>query len=322
VHPGESRVVDLVTAEAIRLLAKGATKTAAYRVANAQFPSSMSDAIGLGELFLDRAREADASRGDDASHSFEKIAWQPAADPAVLRDCLTFPVHINKAMHVVNVKASPVLLQLPGFYKTSPSTIIGHDAEVPWPAYTKFMDYELELGIVVGREGRNLTPAEAETAIFGFTIFNDFSARDIIAQEMQIGLGPAKGKDFASGLGPWITTSDEFGGSRNFNIGELKATARVNGEVWSVGDPRHMIWSPAELVAYISQGDNLRPGDVIGSGTVGNGCTLELTDRRLKPGDVVELEVAGLGVLRNSLGQPEPSRWWPTRKSNPLLPNL
>jgi 2-keto-4-pentenoate hydratase/2-oxohepta-3-ene-1,7-dioic acid hydratase in catechol pathway len=322
VHPEESRVVDLVTAEALRLLAQGATRAAAYRLAHAKFPSSMSEAIGLGDLFLDSAREADASRGVDASHPFSTITWQAAADPAVLRDCLTFPMHINNAMHVVKVKASPFLLHIPGFYKTSPSTIIGHDAEVPWPGYTNYMDYELELGIVVGREARNLTPLQAEEVIFGFTIFNDFSARDVIVQEMPIGLGPTKSKDFASGIGPWITTMDELGGIRNFNIGELKAIARVNGEVWSVGDTRHMIWSPGELLAYISQCDNLRPGDVIGSGTVGNGCTLELPGRRLKPGDVVELEVSGLGILRNSLGQPEPAHWWPTKRTNPLLPQL
>jgi 2-keto-4-pentenoate hydratase/2-oxohepta-3-ene-1,7-dioic acid hydratase in catechol pathway len=184
------------------------------------------------------------------------------------------------------------------------------------------MDYELELGIVVGREGHNMTPAEAEAIIFGFTIFNDFSERDIIGREIQMGLGPTKGKDFASGLGPWITTIDELGGIRGLNIAELKAVARVNGETWSVGDTRHMIWSPGELLAYISQGDKLRPGDVVGSGTVGNGCVLELSERRLKPGDVVELEVAGLGVLRNTMSHPEESRWWPTKRTNPLLPQL
>jgi 2-keto-4-pentenoate hydratase/2-oxohepta-3-ene-1,7-dioic acid hydratase in catechol pathway len=322
VHSDESRVVDLVTAEAVRLLARGATRTAAYRLAHAKFPSSMSEAIGLGDLFLDSAREADSSRGADASHPFAAITWQAAADPRVLRDCLTFPVHIKNAMHVVKVKMSPFLLHVPGFYKTSPSTIIGHNAEVPWPGYTNYMDYELELGIVVGREARNLTPLQAEEVIFGFTIFNDFSARDVIVTEMPIGLGPTKSKDFASGIGPWITTMDELGGIRNFNIAELKAVARVNGEVWTVGDTRHMIWSPAELLAYISQCDNLQPGDVIGSGTVGNGCTLELPDRRLKPGDVIELEVAGLGILRNTLGQPEPAHWWPTKRTNPLLPEL
>ena len=187
-------------------------------------------------------------------------------------------------MHVVKVKMSPFLLHIPGFYKTSPSTIIGHNAEVPWPGYTNYMDYELELGIVVGREARNLTPPQAEEVIFGFTLFNDFSARDVIVTEMPIGLGPTKSKDFASGIGPWITTIDELGGIENFKISELKAIARVNGEVWTVGDTRDMIWSPAELLAYISQCDNLRPGDVIGSGTVGNGCTLELPGRRPEAG--------------------------------------
>ena len=322
VHPEERRVVDLVTAEARRLLAKGASKGAAYRLAHALFPPSMSDAIALGDRFLDSARETDASRGADASYAIDTVEWQSAADPAVLRDCLTFPVHINNAMHRVNAKPSPVLLQLPGFYKTSPCTVIGHNAQVTWPPYTKYMDYELELGIVVGREGHNMTPAEAEAIIFGFTIFNDFSERDIIGREIQMGLGPTKGKDFASGLGPWITTIDELGGIRGLNIAELKAVARVNGETWSVGDTRHMIWSPGELLAYISQGDKLRPGDVVGSGTVGNGCVLELSERCLKPGDVVELEVAGLGVLRNTMSHPEESRWWPTKRTNPLLPQL
>ena len=166
------------------------------------------------------------------------------------------------------------------------------------------MDYELELGFVVGRTGRNLSPEQAPSHLFGVTIFNDFSARDIQLNEMRLQLGPAKGKDFATAVGPWITTVDAL------DLADLDMRARVNGEEWSHGNSGSIWWNPGELLAYISWGETLQPGDLVGSGTVGLGCGLEL-GRRLEPGDVVELEVSGIGVLRNRLGQPEGEGWEP-----------
>jgi 2-keto-4-pentenoate hydratase/2-oxohepta-3-ene-1,7-dioic acid hydratase in catechol pathway len=130
------------------------------------------------------------------------------------------------------------------------------------------------------------------------TIYNDFSARDIQTREMKLMLGPAKGKDFNTALGPWITTVDEL------DIADLTMLARINGDEWSRGNSGTIMWQPGEIVAYCSYGENLLPGDVVGSGTVGGGCGLEL-DKRLQPGDVVELEISGVGVLRNRMGQPE-----------------
>jgi 2-keto-4-pentenoate hydratase/2-oxohepta-3-ene-1,7-dioic acid hydratase in catechol pathway len=139
------------------------------------------------------------------------------------------------------------------------------------------------------------------------TIYSDFSARDIQAKEMTLTLGPTKGKDFGTGIGPWITTVDEL------DLDAMTMIARVNGEEWSRGSSGTIMWSAAELLAYISTAERLQPGDLIGSGTVGGGCGLEL-DRRLSPGDVVELEVEGIGVLRNTLGQPQAAAWTPARR--------
>jgi 2-keto-4-pentenoate hydratase/2-oxohepta-3-ene-1,7-dioic acid hydratase in catechol pathway len=139
------------------------------------------------------------------------------------------------------------------------------------------------------------------------TIYNDFSARDIQSREMKLMLGPAKGKDFNTALGPWITTVDEL------DIADLTMLARINGDEWSRGNSGTMMWEPGEIVAYCSYGENLLPGDVVGSGTVGGGCGLEL-DKRLQPGDVVELEISGVGVLRNRMGQPEQPGWTPTAR--------
>jgi len=166
------------------------------------------------------------------------------------------------------------------------------------------MDYELELGFVIGKAGRNLTPQEALTHLFGVTIFNDFSARDIQGREMSSGFGPAKGKDFASALGPWITTCDEL------DLTRLDMVAWVNGEEWSRGSSATMTWSIEELIAYASRGETLRAGELLGSGTVGFGSGAEL-GRKLQPGDVVELAVQGIGTLRNQIGQPEPRVWEP-----------
>jgi len=317
VHPEEGRVVDLSTAEMRRLMAHGANESAARRYAAAVFPPSMAAAIALGERFLESAREADATQGADASRSINGLTWLSATDPLVVRDCLTFVRHIEQAVKRVNMKISPIFLELPAYYKASAATLIGHEAEVEWPGYTEYMDYEFELGFVIGRTAHNLTPEEAGDCFLGLTIYNDFSARDIQGREGQLGLGPTKSKDFATALGPWITTIDEFAGIDGLKISQLKPVGRVNGKITTEGDTSRMLWTPRQLVAYISQGDSIHPGDIIGSGTVGNGCRLEFGER-LSPGDLIELELPGVGILRNRLGQPQKSRWWPTKIASPF----
>ena len=180
--------------------------------------------------------------------------------------------------------------EIPVFYFSNPARIFGPEDEVPFPEGCEALDYELEAAVVIGAEGQ----------VGGFTVMNDWSARDLQAQEMRVGLGPAKGKDFATSLGPVVVTPDEFDGSG----GEM--IARVNGEERSRGNLRDMYHRWDAILAQAARNTVLRPGDVIGSGTVGTGCILEHGDRRwLQPGDVVELEVEGIGVLRNRVG-PKP----------------
>jgi fumarylacetoacetate (FAA) hydrolase len=183
----------------------------------------------------------------------------------------------------------PEWYEIPVFYFSNPAAIFGPDDEIPYPHETNELDYELEVAAIIGADG----------AIGGFTVMNDWSARDLQRKEMKVGLGPAKGKDFATSLGPIVVTPDEFDGSE----GEM--VARVNGEERSRGNLRDLNWPWERLLAQAAQNTHLVPGDVIGSGTVGTGCILELGDGRwLRPGDEVELEVEGLGVLRNRIAPP------------------
>lgn len=299
-------MIDLRAAEVLRLQARGANREAALRYASVVFPESMSAAIALGEVFLETATEAANRHGDNASLPFDGLKWAAACDPSVVRDGLTFTKHIRQFHARMNISPAPALLQVPGYFKGSPWTVIGHEAEVPWPPRAEKMDYELELGWVIGRVAHDITPDTARSHLFGVTIFNDFSARDLQANEFAIGMGPTKSKDFAYGIGPWITTIDEFP-----RLDQIKMSVRVNGETWGEGDTSEVLWSVEELVAYVSQGDYVQPGDVIGSGTMGDGSALEL-GRSLNPGDVVELDVAGVGVLRNRMGQRQQGGWWPT----------
>jgi fumarylacetoacetate (FAA) hydrolase len=172
----------------------------------------------------------------------------------------------------------------PVFYFSNPTAVYGPDEAVPYPEGTEELDYELECAAVIGAEGE----------IGGFTVLNDWSARDVQRREMRVGLGPAKGKDFATSLGPVVVTRDEFDGS------EAEMIARVNGEERSRGNLRDMHHTWSALVATAGRNTVLRPGDIIGSGTVGTGCILEHGDGRwLERGDVVELEIEGIGTLRN-----------------------
>lgn len=312
VHPEEERVVNLAVAQATRLTRGGAADHAARRLAGAFFPASMSAAIGLGDAFLRASLQADREAGDQASIPFAEVRWASPLDPPVIRDSMTFPVHMKHIAELVG-PPNPQFFKTPGFFKGSTATVYGPDEEIPYPSTGEQIDYELEIGIVAGRPGRNLTPEQAERCLFGLTIFNDFSVRDIQGREMGMGMGPQKTKDFAFGLGPWITTIDELP-----PITELGFSVSVNGEQWAVGDPAGMFWTPAELLAYVSIADGLQPGDVIGSGTVGNGSGFEV-GRFLKPGDTVELTVGGIGTLRNTFSSvAEEYPWWPEPKPNPF----
>jgi fumarylacetoacetate (FAA) hydrolase len=212
----------------------------------------------------------------------------PVPRPPTIRDAYAFEDHVRNAARVTGRPGVPdEWYELPVFYFSNPAAIYGPEVEIPYPRGSEQLDYELEVAAVIGADG----------AIGGFTIMNDWSARDLQRQEMRVGLGPAKGKDFATSLGPVVVTPDELGDLR------LEMVARVNGEERSRGNLGDMYHSWEAILARAAENTQLLPGDVIGSGTVGTGCILEHGDGRwLRPGDDVELEVEGIGTLRNRVG--------------------
>ena len=188
-----------------------------------------------------------------------------------------------------------VWYERPLYYKGNPDTVVGQGTDVIWPSYSKKLDFELEFGIFIGKEGKNIPEESAAEYIAGYSIFNDFSARDTQLSEMQGRLGPAKGKDFdtSNAIGPWLVTPDDVPEPY-----DLKMTARVNDQVWCESSSGEMHHTFEEIIAYVSRDETLYPGDFIASGTAPGGCGLEL-DRWLQVGDVVALEVERLGTLRN-----------------------
>jgi 2-keto-4-pentenoate hydratase/2-oxohepta-3-ene-1,7-dioic acid hydratase in catechol pathway len=305
-----SEWVDMRVAERLRLERGGAATAAARRIAEALVPSSMSAAIAGGEAFLEAAAGALADASGDAAVEGEP-RLSNALDPSGYRDYMIFEEHFSFGYKLQGQPVPGVMYEFPVAYLGNPDSFIGPGDEVVWPHYTERMDYELELGLVIGRGGTNLTPEEAREHLFGFTILNDFSARDIQFREMAGRLGPCKGKHFASSLGPVIATPDELDIE-----GGLRMRARVNGETFCDASSAEAIWRFEELVAWASQGERLMPGWLLGSGTCNGGSTIEI-GRELSPGDEIEFEVDGLGVLRNRLGTPPSEGWWPEHRPEP-----
>jgi 2-keto-4-pentenoate hydratase/2-oxohepta-3-ene-1,7-dioic acid hydratase in catechol pathway len=206
----------------------------------------------------------------------------------------------------------PEWYEAPTFYFTNPYALVGPHDDVPVPPGSELLDFELEVAIVVGRDGASLTPEQARDHVFGYTILNDWSARDLQRREMKVSLGPAKGKDSATTLGPWLVTADELEPYRDAD-GFLALDLRVSVNGAEVGQDllSNMGWPFEDLISYASRGTWVRAGDVLGSGTCGNGgCLAELWGRRgridpppLRPGDVVEMTVEGIGTIRNTIVQ-------------------
>jgi fumarylacetoacetate (FAA) hydrolase len=230
----------------------------------------------------------------------------PVPDPRTLRDFYAFEQHVKTCRAQRGLEMVPEWYQFPVFYFSNPTTLKGHNEPVRRPAATRALDFELEIAAVIGRQVENASGAEAEAAIFGFTIFNDLSARDLQAAEMKCGLGPAKGKDFASVLGPVVVTCDELA-DRRVGPGKYDLTmiARKNGREISRGNMKDLYFDFTQMIARASADAALYPGDILGSGTVGTGCILELgpenTGGWLEPGDVIELEIDRIGVLRTPI---------------------
>jgi 2-keto-4-pentenoate hydratase/2-oxohepta-3-ene-1,7-dioic acid hydratase in catechol pathway len=238
------------------------------------------------------------------------IRLLPPLAPPTVRDFVAFEEHVEGVRRSIDGAAGvpPEWYEAPTFYFTNPYALIGAHDDVPLPPGSQRFDFELEVAAVVGRDGASVTPEQARESIFGYTVLNDWSARDLQAREMRVGLGPAKGKDSATTLGPWLVTADELEPCRDPD-GFLALDMRVSVNGAEVGQDllSNMGWPFEELVAYASRGTEVRAGDVLGSGTCGNGgCLAELWGRRgeqtpppLRPGDVVEMTVEGIGTIRN-----------------------
>lgn len=280
--------------------------------------ASVLTMIEAGDEALDRAYET--LKKNKKKNAIERKSVKllaPIQPPPQIRDCLCFEQHLQQAFAAarqVRANAMPdpkkalaeferngtlqvpkIFYEQPIYYKANRFSVIGTDEDVVWPKYSKLMDFELEFGFYIRKKGVDISRDKAREYIYGYTIFNDFSARDAQTVEMGGQLGPAKGKDFDNGnaMGPCLVTADELKDPY-----KLTMICRVNGEEWGRGSSSTMHWKFEDLIAHVSRSETLYPGEFFGSGTVGNGCGLEHM-RFLKHGDVVELEVEGIGVLRN-----------------------
>ena len=290
--------------------------------------ASLLDLIQAGPAALREAGNAslDLPRGPHVS----QVRLLPPLQPPSVRDFVTFEEHIEGVRRSVDgISGAPdAWYDAPTFYFTNPYAVIGSGDPVPVPPGCQALDFELEVAAVIGREGSDLTPEQARDHIVGYTIYNDWSARDLQSREMKVGLGPCKAKDTATTLGPYFVTADELEPYRDSDgFLRLALTAEINGEVVGKDLLSNMSWTFEEMTAYASRGTYVRPGDVLGSGTCGNGgCLAELWGVRgrqdpppLKPGDTVTLTVEGIGSVSNTVvagADPVPL---PTARERPRL---
>ena len=282
---GRERVGALVEGGVLDLAAAG-TRT------DVLVPGTMQSLIEAGPRAWDAARSLIATHPEEDVIGDAKLLC-PLPRPVRLRDASLMLEHMEVAMKKIGKTMHDEFRRQVIYYNADHIHMFGPDADVPWPRRSEWIDYELEWACVIGRDAVDVRPADAQDVIFGMTIFNDWSARDLQFPFMEAGVGPGGGKDFANGLGPCIATLDEFE-----DLYDLTMTARVNGEVWSEGSTSNMFHTWEDAIVQLSDGRSLVAGEVIGSGTVRRGCGLEI-DRRPAIGDVIELEVEGIGVLRN-----------------------
>ena len=308
----ESLIIDLA-AGAVAIDAK-----------DAPFMASMLSLIEAGAPGLSLAAEIIdvAQKKPDlewAAIPADKVQWKsPLPVPPQLRDCLMFEEHLLNSYRMLRetlaanepdpkaalaeyeakgvYRIPDVWYKIPVYYKANRFSFIGHDEDIVWPEYSEKLDFELEYACVLNSFTKDVSVEEARKRIFGYTIFNDVSARDVQSIEMQASLGPSKGKDFDTGniLGPCIVTADSI------DPDDLTMIARINGEEWCRGNSGSAYWSFAQAISHASKSETLVPGECFGSGTIGGGCGLE-HGRFLKPGDLIELEVSGIGTLRNRI---------------------
>ncbi len=302
-------VVDLNAAAVGASVRAGLPVRSAERIAAALVPADVTTFIENGERGLDEARRALASwaaAGDPTGPSGMQLTYQlaevirlPAVpEPSLIRDFMAFEQHLLNIFPKLGREIPPVWYEIPVYYKGNPSAVGAHLQSIVIPDYAgEDLDFEFEIAAVIGRGGRDISEDTALAHVYGYTIYDDFSARAMQAREMTVGLGPAKGKDFdgAHVLGPVLVTADEIPDPY-----DLGMTASVNDEAWTTGSTSAMHWRFEQMIAHASRSETLRPAEVFGSGTVGGGSAAEV-GRTLHAGDVVELTVDRLGTLRNAI---------------------
>jgi fumarylacetoacetate (FAA) hydrolase len=250
-----------------------------------------------------------AAREQISDYPLENVTLlPPIPEPPTVRDFYSFEQHVKMAAALRNRDIIPEWYETPVFYFSNTSELYGQDSGVPYPVGSNALDFELEIACVIGRDGKDIAVEDANDYIAGYMIMNDWSARDVQARDMKQQLGPGKGKDFATSLGPWLVTPDEMATRRSGDgVSErydMIMIARVNGREVSRGNFNQIYYSFPQMIAWASRNARLRVGDVLGSGTVGTGCILELgtsVQPWLQRGDIVELEIDGIGVLRNQI---------------------
>ena len=285
-------------------------------------PETMNEFLAGGEELMERAKKVNEEIISGKLEAKEEVFFEllaPVPHPTSCRDGYAFRQHVASARRNRKADMIPEFDQYPIFYFTNHNAIQGPGDIECMPDHFQKLDFELEAAVVIGKKGRNITAAEADDYIAGYMIMNDMSARTLQMEEMVLNLGPAKGKDFSTVIGPWLVTPDELEvykiPAKEGHVGnryDLKMKCWVNGLEVSSGSVGEMDWTFAEIIERCAYGVDILPGDVIGSGTVGTGCFLELNGtgllndpnfkpQWLQPGDIVEMEISGLGRLSNTI---------------------
>ncbi|MCP2320130.1 2-keto-4-pentenoate hydratase/2-oxohepta-3-ene-1,7-dioic acid hydratase (catechol pathway) [Nocardia amikacinitolerans] len=269
--------------------------------------------LGHPTLSLAEAARAAGTTGEIMNPA-EVQYLSPIATPPTIRDFYAFEQHVRAGRAWRGLDMDPEWYRIPVFYFSNPYAATGC-GEISIPPGCEQFDFELEVGAIIGGHGSDLTPDRAEDLIAGFCILNDWSARDLQKREMTLSMGPVKGKDTATGLGPWIVTPDELAAHKEGTGYRLAMRCEVNGKKYTEAVWSDVYWSFAEMIAYASRGTEVRPGDIIGSGTCGTGCINELSRTHspeeypfLSPGDIVTATIEGLGVLENRIVAGAPAR--------------
>lgn len=281
-------------------------------------PSSLKEALGNWKVNFEKLKELDSAisqtnliemtKGENpiALHESEITLLAPVPNPQTFRDFYAFEQHVRSARKLRGLEMHPDWFKIPIFYFSNPVAIFGHSGTIPYPLGTEELDFELEFAVIIANGGSNISSKNAGDYIAGYTVCNDWSARDLQRQEMAMNLGPAKGKDFATSFGPYMVTPDEIENNRSSDGKlHLRMTCHINGQLISDGNTNDLYHSFETMIERASMNTDLMPGDYIGSGTVGTGCILELrpenTNGWIKRGDSIKLEVEQLGILENKI---------------------